>query len=366
MSKSKANNEDENKSNLLEEGIEQEDLEKVKKALENFNEDELKAELMKPSKDLIMGGGLLLHLLAGSKQDILAGSEQDISDKIIETILQKFSSKEQKMELFKKTDSFRNSILHYLARRGKEKVIKDILKNNTSEENIELLSQRNLLDFRPVDFAFRFQGARIIECMLAGLDLKDRKELLMGKYKNSENTLLHEATLNEEFSVINTSVINTMLKGFSEKDKQELLNQHQHVLYKRKKTPTPMMFLQKSDEGKEWIQEMEQVHQEALEVKENVLQEGYKEAKEKKEYKKELKQMQLELGEKIRQDRWARLSGGELGKFSGKTREELREMQKMLGRVIRSDQMTGVVDKVMKSAANLKKKVFSKKGDKVR
>jgi hypothetical protein len=351
MSKSKANEEYTNKLNLLHTGIEQGDLEKVKEALENFNEDELKAELMQPRDVMGMGRGLL---------HILAGSEEDISDKIIETILQKFSSKEQKMELLKETDYFGSSVLHYLAMHGKEKVIKDILKNNTSEENIELLSQRNLLSSRPVDIAAGLKDAQTIWCMLEGLDLKDRKELLMGKWIEGENTLLHKAALDKNFSVIST-----LLKGFSEKDKQELLNQHQHFLYEPEETPTPMMFLQESDEGKKWIQEMEQVHQEALEEKENFLQENYKKAtsKEKKEYKKAFKQMQMELGKEIRKDRLARMFGGEV---SGKTREELRETQKMLGRVIRSDQMTGVVDKVMKSASNLKKKVFSKKGDKVR
>ncbi len=80
--------------------------------------------------------------------------------------------------------------------------------------------------------------------------------------------------------------------------------------------------------------------------------------KEKKIQKNELKKRQAKLGKQIRKDRLARIFGGEV---SGQTREELRETQKMLGRVIRSDQMTGVVDKVMKSAANLKKKLLKGK-----
>ncbi len=83
--------------------------------------------------------------------------------------------------------------------------------------------------------------------------------------------------------------------------------------------------------------------------------------KEKKIQKDELKKRQAKLGKQIRQDRWARLSGGKFGKFSDKTREELREIQKMLGRVIRSDQRTGVIDKVVQSTSNLKKKLLKGK-----
>ncbi|MCT4635186.1 MAG: hypothetical protein N4A31_02925 [Rickettsiales bacterium] len=70
---------------------------------------------------------------------------------------------------------------------------------------------------------------------------------------------------------------------------------------------------------------------------------------------------QADLGKQIRQDRIARWSRGKFGKFSDKTREELREIQKMLGRVIRSDQRTGVIDKVVQSASNLKKKLLKGK-----
>ncbi len=80
--------------------------------------------------------------------------------------------------------------------------------------------------------------------------------------------------------------------------------------------------------------------------------------KEKKIQKNELKKRQAKLGKQIRKDRLARIFGGEV---SGQTREELRETQKMLGRVIRSDQRTGVIDKVVQSTSNLKKKLLKGK-----
>lgn len=307
---------------------------------------------------------VLLHKIHDSESIISTEISYLKADKVdkLNLMFEGLSAKDKK-KLLLQNDSKGNSLVKQVADQGNTKAIDIMLKDLSVSDKRKLLTQKGQNNKSAIDVIIESRNKAAIEW------LRDPKNNYLSREVRDaidRNIISNEKTMQDAYANKDEFITDEALGDMgSEAQKQELKKRENSL-----KESISDYNAQIDEVKRNFKEEIGAEDTSVTDLQNNM-------ENQKKNQKNSFKVEQSRLGNEIRQDRWARWSGGKFGKFSNKTREELRETQKMLGRVIRSDQRTGVIDKAMESAANLKQqmvesasnlknKVFSKKGDKIR